>query len=62
LMLESNGFQDCRICVLAPQEMWVGTGDAPASDESVPSNSVLPVVADLSLSRAPTYTAVAKRR
>jgi SAM-dependent methyltransferase len=61
LMLESNGFQDCRICVLAPQEIWVGTGDAPASDESVPSNSVLPVVADLSLSRAPTYTAVAKR-
>jgi SAM-dependent methyltransferase len=61
-MLESNGFEDCRICVLAPQEICVATSGARAVPYDGASNGVVPLAAELSLSRAPAYSATARRR
>jgi len=61
-MLESNGFQDSRICILAPQEVPMGQSDAvQISDSDALGKTLAPLLADLSLSRAPVYTAIATR-
>jgi len=60
-MIESNGFDECKICVLAPQEVClVSSGDASEpSPSNVASRQLVPCLA---LSRAVSYAAVASRR
>jgi 2-polyprenyl-3-methyl-5-hydroxy-6-metoxy-1,4-benzoquinol methylase len=57
-MIESNAFEDCRICVLAPQVCLVAAGDGSNLPQQSTDGGPL-VPADLS--RAPAYAAIARR-
>ena len=63
-MLESNGFQDCKICVLAPQEVSITNAreERLFSNNNKPDNGLTPATPEYGLSRAPAYAAVARRR
>ncbi len=60
-MIESNGFDECRICVLAPQPVCLvaagdGSGAPPAKE------SGREALASAALGRSPAYAAIASRR
>jgi SAM-dependent methyltransferase len=57
-MVESAGFEECRICVLAPQQVLVAAASAHAAPAE---NSFDETVPAMKLSRAPAYAAVARR-
>jgi len=58
-MVESAGFGECRICVLAPQPVLVAAAAGPGrrDGEELPDN----VLSMMGLSRAPAYAAIARR-
>ena len=57
-MVESAGFEECRICLLAPQQVLVAAASAPGTPAD---NSFDETVPAMKLSRAPAYAAVARR-
>lgn len=60
-MIESHGFEHCRISVLAPQQVCMAAaGNAPASAQANDSGNEL--ISPAALSRAPAYAAIATRR
>jgi len=60
-MVESNGFDDCRICVLAPQPICL-VAAADGSGSPQPKDDGREALTLLALSRAPAYAAIARRR
>jgi len=60
-MIESHGFERCRISVLAPQQVCLAAaGDATATAQANDSSNEL--ISPAALSRAPAYAAMARRR
>jgi len=61
-MVESHGFDDCRISVLAPQQVClVAAGNASASAQANSNGNGNELLAPAALSRAPAYAAIATR-
>ena len=54
-MVESHGFEDCRISVLAPQQVCL------AAAGNAPSSSQADVISPAALSQASAYAAIARR-
>lgn len=60
-IVESSGFEHCRICVLAPQQVCVIAGpDSSASSHD--NDGTGERVSSAGLSRAPAYAAIARRK